>query len=529
MRRPPLLRSGRWPALTIAALATALISPTGPFASSAEAQDLVWARYGDIDSLDPHRATSTLSMQVWDQIYDTLLAFDMEGQPQPNMASGWEQSEDGLSYTFTLNEGIVCHDGSPFTAEDVKFTIDRAFDPDSASLTQTAWGPIETVEVTDDLTFRVDLASRFGAFLPFLADSFSSMICDTVDPATFGSTTAIGTGPFKLVEWVKGDTVTLEKNPDYVNFGRPLENPGPPHVDRLLVRTVPEPQTRLAALTTGEVHIAEPPFDDIPAIREAGELEIVVAENTGQNVFWEFTISRPPFDDIRARQAVAYATDPEMAIDIIYGGLSQREWCPIARGVFGNDQEFCQQFGYEYNPEKATELLAELGYGPDNPLETTMYVWTGGNRHKLAEIFQAQLAQVGINAAIEIMDIGTMNARVREQNESPDDPSPGTFDMMTWSWYDPDILYALWHSPGAYSGYSTPELDEMLELTRTTIDPEGRLQAVHNVIQYLMENAVHVGLYTPGWEWVFAVRPEVEGFVIGPFLHPQFADVQIKG
>jgi peptide/nickel transport system substrate-binding protein len=106
-----------------------------------------------------------------------------------------------------------------------------------------------------------------------------------------------------------------------------------------------------------------------------------------------------------------------------------------------------------------------------------MYVWTGGNRHKLAEIFQAQLAQVGIEASIEIMDIGTMNARVREQNESPDDPSPGTFDMMTWSWYDPDILYALWHSPGAYSGYNSPELDEMLELTRTTIDPEGRKAA----------------------------------------------------
>jgi peptide/nickel transport system substrate-binding protein len=526
MRRPPIRRGAGRAALSTAAIATAMLAL--PLAS-AQSQDLIWARYGDIDSLDPHRATSTLSMQVWDQIFDTLLAFDMDGTPGPNMAASYEESEDGLSYTFTLNEGILCHDGTPFNAEDVKFTIDRALADDTASLTKTAWGPIETVEVIDDLTFRVDLASRFGAFIPFLADSFSSMVCDTNDPATFGSTTAIGTGPFKLVSWIRGDTVTLERNPDYVNWGRPLENAGPPHVERLIVRTVPEAQTRLAALRTGEVHIAEPPFDDIPAIQAAGELDIIVADNTGQNVFWEFTISRPPFDDIRARQAVAYATDPEMAIEIIYGDLSQREWCPIARGVFGNDQEFCAQFGYDYNPEKAMELLAELGYGPSNPLQTTMYVWTGGNRHKLAEIFQAQLAQVGIEASIEIMDIGTMNARVREQNESPDDPSPGTFDMMTWSWYDPDILYALWHSPGAYSGYNSPELDSMLELTRTTIEPEARKAAVHDVIQYLMENAVHIGLYTPGWEWVFAVRPEVEGFVVGPFLHPQFADVQIKG
>jgi peptide/nickel transport system substrate-binding protein len=290
---------------------------------------------------------------------------------------------------------------------------------------------------------------------------------------------------------------------------------------------VPEPQTRLAGLRTGEIHVAEPPFDDVPAIQASGELELVVADNTGQNVFWEFTISRPPFDDIRARKAVAHATDPELAIDIIYGGLSQREWCPIARGVFGNDQEFCQQYGYPYDPEKAIELLGEIGYGPDNPLETTMFVWTGGNRHKLAEIFQNQLAQVGINVDIEIMDIGTMNARVKDENEKTEG-GPGTFDMMTWSWYDPDILYQLWHSPGAYSGYQTPELDAMLEKTRTTIDPDERLVAVQDVIRHLMENAVHVGLYTPGWEWVFAVRPEVQGFKVGAFLHPMFQDVTMK-
>jgi len=496
-------------------------------AGAGQASELVWARYGDIDSLDPHRATSTLSMQVWDQIYDTLLAFDEAGAPRPNLARSWQVSDDGLSYTLVLEEGVVCHDGTPFNAEDVKFTIDRAFDGAKPSLTKTSWGPIEAVEVIDPLTVKVSMTSRFGAFLPFLADSFSSMVCDSNAADSFGSSTAIGTGPFKLVEWVKGSAVTLDKNPDYRNFGKPVDNKGAPYIDRLVVRTVPEAQTRLAALRTGEVQIAEPPFDDIPAIKEAGELDIVVADNTGQNVFWEFTISRPPFDDIRARQAVAYATDAQMAIDIIYGGLSQREWCPVSRGVFGNDQEFCKQYGHPYDPEKAKALLAEMGYGPDKPLQTTMFVWTGGNRHKLAEIFQAQLAQVGIEAAIEIMDIGTMNARVKEQNEIKEG-GPGTFDMMTWGWYDPDILYALWHSPGAYSGFQTPELDAMLEKTRITIEPDARLKAVQEVIKYLMENAVHVGLYTPGWEWVFAVRPEVEGFKVGAFLHPMFQDVKIK-
>jgi peptide/nickel transport system substrate-binding protein len=408
---------------------------TAATAIPSQASEIVWARYGDIDSLDPHRATSTLSMQVWDQIYDTLLAFDENGAARPNLVKSWSIGEDGLSYTLKLEDGIVCHDGTPFDANDVKFTIDRAFDGAKPSLTKTSWGPINNVAVVDPLTVKVSMSSRFGAFLPFLADSFSSMVCDSNTAADFGSASAIGTGPFKLVEWVKGDQVTLDKNPQYRNFGKPVENAGPPHVDRLIVRTVPEAQTRLAALKTGEVHIAEPPVDDIPAIRKEGSLDIIVADNTGQNVFWEFTISRPPFDDIRARQAVAHATDAQMAIDIIYGGLSQREWCPVSRGVFGNDQEFCQKHGYAYDPDKAKALLAELGYGPDNPLKTTMFVWTGGNRHKLAEIFQSQLAQVGIQVAIEIMDIGTMNARVREQNEMKEG-GPGTFDMMTWGWYE---------------------------------------------------------------------------------------------
>lgn len=509
-----------------AAVAVGLFAVPGLYAQTAYAQEVIWARYGDLDSLDPHRATSTLSMQVWDQIYDTMLAFDADGMAQPHFAKSWEVSDDGLEYVFTLQDGVLCHDGTPFDANDVKFTVDRAFG-DNPSLTKTAWGPISAVEVVDPLTVKFTFEQRFGAFLPFLADSFSSIGCDSnagVD--TFGSTTAIGAGPFSLVEWVKGDQVVLDANPNYKNFGKPVENMGPPQFDRLIIRTVPEAQTRLAALTTGEVHIAEPPFDDIPAIEQAGELDIVIAENTGQNVFWQFTTSRPPFNDIRARQAVSYATDPALAIDIIYGGLSQQEWCPIARGVFGNDQEFCAQFGYAYDPDKAIELLAELGYGPDNPLETTMFVWTGGNRHKLGEIFQNQLAQVGIKAAIEIMDIGTMNARVKDDNELTEGPN-GTFNMMTWSWYDPDILYALWHSPGAYSGYTSPELDAMLEETRTTIEPEARLEKVQAVIRYLMENAVHVGLYTPGWEWVFAVRPEVEGFKVGAFLHPMFHDVTV--
>jgi peptide/nickel transport system substrate-binding protein len=156
-----------------------------------------------------------------------------------------------------------------------------------------------------------------------------------------------------------------------------------------------------------------------------------------------------------------------------------------------------------------------------------MLVWTGGNRQKLAEVFQAQLAEVDIIADIEIMDIGSLNARVRQENEKLE--GKASMDMMTWSWYDPDILYALWHSPGAYRGYTSTELDAMLEQTRTLTDPDERKAKVQEVFKYLLENGIHIPLYTPGWEWVFAVRQEVEGFKVAPFVYPVFNDVKLGG
>ena len=489
---------------------------------------LVWARYGDADSLDPQRTTTTLSWQVFDQIYDTLLAFDDNGEVVPNLAKEWTVSEDGLEATFVLNEGITCHDGTPFDANDVKYTAERAISEDNPSVTKGAWGPITSVEAVDSQTVKFNFSEPFGAFVSFMADPFSSQICDSAEELgdDFGVSAAVGTGPWKLVSWTKGDEIVLEKNADYQNFGRPIENDGAPYLDQLVVKQIPEPQTRLAGLQTGEIQvIAEPPLEELEAIEADESLNNYIAEKTGQNVFFEFTISRPPFDDIRARQAVAYATDPEAAIDIVFGDVVKREKCTVARGVLGNDQDFCEEHGYSYDPEKAKELLAELGYGPDNPLEVTLMTWVGGNREKMVQVFQNQLKQVGIEADIETMDIGTLNARVKQENET--DSGQGTFDMMGWAWYDPDILHQLWHSPGAYNGYQSPELDALLNETRTTVDSDARLAAVQEAQEYLLENAVHVPLYTPGWLWIYTTRAEVDGFKIGPFDRPLFNDVKL--
>lgn len=491
-------------------------------ASSAFAGDIVWARDGDIDSLDPHRATSTLSRQVWYQVYDSLLEFNDAGEPVPNLARSWEVAPDGKKVTFVLNEGITCHDGSEFNADDVLWTANRALAEDNPSLTKASWGPIASVKKTDEKTIVFNFSEPFGAFVPFMADQFTSMMCDSnAEKADFGVSSAIGTGPWKLASWTKGSEIVLDKNADYVNHGRPVDNSGPPFADRLVIRTMPEAQTRVAGLRTGELSVIAPPVQEIKSLQADESVEVHVAAGTGQNMFLQFAVNRPPFNDARARRAVSHAIDKDVAIKVVYGDLVERQYCPISRGVFGNDPEYCKQYDQDYDLEKAKELLAELGYGPDRPMEVIIATWTGDSRERMLQVIQNQLSQAGIKASIEVMDIGTLNARDTQENKKAD--GPGYMDLMGWTWFDPDLLYLLWHSPGAYEGFHTPELDALLEKMRTTVEPDARREVVHQAFKILLEEAGQVPIYTPGWSWLYAVSAKSPGFKIGPFNRAQFA------
>ncbi|GGA49343.1 ABC transporter substrate-binding protein [Okeania sp. KiyG1] len=490
---------------------------------------LVWARYSDSDTLDPHKSTSPLSRQIIDQIYDTLLAFDDQGKIQPNLAKEWSVSNDGQEYTFKLNENIKCHDGTTFDANAVKFTIDRAIDPETENYTTESWGPIETVEVVDDLTVTVKMSQAFSPFLRFLADPYSSMICPSAIQTynnKFGIEGVIGTGPFKFTEWTQGEQLVLEANPNYKNYGRQVENSGTPYIKKLIVKTMPEREAHLAALKSGEIHLTEPPLEEISALEEDSKFKLHTAENTGQIVFLEFVTSRPPFDDEKARQAVTYAIDPKKATEEVFAGLVKPSECPIADVMFPSDEKLCSEFSIKPDPEEAKNLLDELGYSEDEPLEITLLTWKGGNRQKVIENFQTQLEEVGIKTKLETMDIGTLNARIQQENSQTE--GNGVIDMMGWSWYDPDFLYTLWHSPGWMGGYHSDELDTLLTEMRTTTKLEEREEKVIEVQKYLLENAVMMPLYSPGWMWSYVSSSDVEGFKIGAFNRPLFNDVKLS-
>ena len=522
--------------LTVATLAIACdnnepLPPVNPPTPDIpEPETLVWGRYGDADTLDPHKTASPLSRQILDQIYETLLAFDEQGQLQPNLAKEWSVSEDGLEYTFTLNEAIKCHDGTAFDGSAVKFTIDRAINEETRNPTKESWGPIESVEVADDLTVTVKFSEPFAPFAALMADPFGSMVCPSgVNNYgdRFGIDGAVGTGPFKFVEWEQGDRLVLERNPDYKNYGRSAENAGVPFIKKLVVKTMPNSQERLAAVKSGKVHLSEPPLGEVSEIKDDGNLQFYTAENTGQIVFLEFVTSREPFNDKNARLAVAYAINSKVVSEEVLPGLVKSSSCPVGDVIYPNDSKLCDEFSLKPDAEKAKTLLTELGYSEEKPLEVTLLTWSGGKRKEAMEIFKSQLEEVGIKAEVEVMDIGALNARIKQENSLAE--GKGVIDMMGWSWYDPDFLYTLWHSPGWMGGYHSDELDVLLTEMRSTTNSEERKEKVKAVQKYLLENAVMVPLYSPGWLSNYVTTEDVEGFKIGVFNRPVFNDVKLAG
>ncbi|MFO7172468.1 MAG: glutathione ABC transporter substrate-binding protein [Bacillota bacterium] len=489
---------------------TTASTETGESASQ-EPVHIVVAQGADAVTLDPHKTNDQPSSRVMKQIYDTLVEQTEDLELKPGLATEWNQIDD-VTWEFKLRQGVKFHNGETLTARDVKFTFDRLVDPETKAPAAFLLEPVQEVQVVDDYTVRIVLKYPFAPILSHLAHTAASILNEkavTEAGEDYGSK-PIGTGPFKFVSWTKGSHIELERFDEY--WG------GPAKAQKLTFRNIPEGATRAIELETGAIDIAyniEP--QDYERLQGDPNIQLVRDMTLSTN-YIGFNVQKPPFDKLEVRQAINHAVNVDEIIEHILQNIGQKARGPISPLVWGAHPDLK---GYEYDPEKAKELLAKAGY--PNGFETTL--WTNDNpvRVKIAEKVQADLAKIGVSVKIEVVEWG----------KYLEDTAAGKHDMFILGWVtvtgDADYgLYPLFHSsqhgsPGNRTFYTNPRVDELLDKGRQSSNPEERLQAYREAQELITADAPW--LFLNVGEEVTGLAKNVKGFVMHPAGHHRLKDV----
>lgn len=507
--------------LSAACLVAALLAAPGAALAAKPGGTLVIGRPSDAISLDPHKATTAPEVWVYNNIYETLVALDEQMKVQPLLAERWERVSP-TAMRFFLRKGVTFHDGTPFNARAVKFTIDRVINPKAPARGRAWLGPVSGATVVDEHTVDILTSTPFGPLLNHLTMVF---VVGIVSPTAvekhgeeFGRN-PVGTGPFKFQEWRSNQSITLVRNDAY--WGKKA------HLDRAVFRVIPEEGARTIAYDRGDLDMllrAAPV--EMDRLRQDRRTQIV--ENPGLRVVYVgFNTSQPPMNDVRIRKAIAHSIDVKGINDYVVENAMIPARSVIATGVFGfKDTGLPEK--YAYNPDLARRLFAEVGYtrGPDGileklgkPLEVTFWGSEGRDLkdREITEAVQAQLTKAGIKVSFQRFEFGAFLTALRKEI--------GEYHLFQLGWVtmtgDGDFgLYASFHSGNIppkgtqYPRYKNPEVDRLLDEARTSLDPAVREAAYGRALELITSDVVWVPIYQTKESVV--VRTHVKGYVGHP-------------
>jgi peptide/nickel transport system substrate-binding protein len=455
--------------------------------------ELVAALSAEPDQLDPHKTTAYASFQVLENVYDTLVQPDENLEMAPALAESWETSDDQLTWTFTLREGVTFHNGDPLTADDVVFSYNRIIDEELANAYR--FDAVKSVEAVDDRTVDIKLKQPAPNLLAQIG-AFKGMAIVHEQNVTSGEVTRnpIGTGPFKLSDYTSGDSITLTANADYWD--------GEPGVGSVRFTFVSEPSVALANLQSGQVQWTDNlPPQQVESLEDGGELEI---GRVPSNDYWYFATNqaRKPFDDPRVRQALAWAIDREAITEAAKFGLATVNQTAIPE----TSTWYYDYAPYEQDPDKARQLLQEAG--ATNLTMDMMVTNEFPETVQAAQVMESQLSEVGVKLKIRTEDFGTWL----------DEQSKGNFDAFMLGWLgniDPDdFYYSQHHSSGSnnYQKYVNKELDGLLDKARTETDEGARKDLYDQAAKIIVDDASYTYLYNP--EVVQGWSSNLEGYEI---------------
>ena len=469
-------------------MTAALLAVAAPATAQTPPNVLVVGQVAEPKSLDPQAVTATNDFRILVNIYEGLVRFRKGTmEVEPALATRWTISEDGLTYTFELREGVAFHDGTPFDAEAVKFTFDRMLETDHP-LHDTGPFPlafffstIDAVSVVDPLTVEFTLQEPFAPFLSNLAYPTGLIVSPAAvtDAGKEFGRRPVGTGPFRFETWEPEDRVTISRNEDYWGAAASLE--------AVEFRPIADAAVRTAQMLSGGIDLmVEAPAGNLATFRT--DPGFTVHEEAGPHLwFLILNTTEGPFADKRVRQAVNYAINKPAIIDNVLKGSAEIAAGPIPPAFdWANDGSVEP---YPYDPERARELIREAGV---EGASLTFYVAEGGSGMldpvAMAIAIQADLKAVGLDARIETYEWNTFLSNVNPGLE-------GKADMaeMAWMTNDPDTLPflalrsdAVPDNGGFNAGYyANPEVDRLLAEARRSTDQETR-GALYRQIQQIV-------------------------------------------
>lgn len=474
--------------------------PTEPPTPPPARTQFIIAMAEEPDVMDTQQASWTAQPHTW--ISQPLVSFDMQLENLvPDLAESWEISADGKVVTWKLPEGYKYSNGDALDAQALADAWGRYKE---ISVYAEDLAPIIETNVIDETTLEV-VHDNPPAFMWFVLATDYGAPWDAAEAARVGDEQfgrkPVASGPFKLKEWVEGSHLLLERNDNYQTNMPFVENQGPPHLEEVLIRFIPEALTRLSELEAGTVDaITDVPVSEVARLQEDPEIQVLDAPTAGMS-YLVFNNQRPPFDDVQVRGAVASAINREDLVTALAGTVDP-QYAFLAPAQIGYSEEM-QQYAKDLHPsdvEAAKALLEEAGWTDTDgdgivekdgqPFTAELLVPTDDPvREKIGVVVQAQLQAIGLDASIATYE----SAYIRDLCEE------GEYDLALQrvSWNDPDILIYMVTDQGRnYPHYQNPEIEEKLVEARYIMDLEERTGTYAEVQKTLIDDVVYIPLFS---------------------------------
>ena len=457
---------------------------------------VVIASSGELSTLDPRVGVDVFSFERISVIMEPLVVFAPDLGLEPRLAESWEFSDDGLTLTFVLRQGVMFHHGREFTAEDVKYTFEWVLDPDNDAQNRPLYADIESIDTPDPYTVVFNLVKPNS----FLLNNIARM---PIVPADLGhdddfGVNPVGTGPFRFESFVRDDRLVLSAFDDYWD--------GRAAIDTVEFRAIPEDATRLLALEAGEVDMFQGGVvpRELTRIEEDPNFNVDRTPAAGYE-YLGFNLNNPPLDDVRVRQAISYLIPREAIVEQLLEGIGRPGISMITPDMpwFNPDVK-----RFDYDPERAAELLAEAGF-EGGGINLHLVLAEGPVNVRIAEVLQAELAQVGIDLDITVEEFGAMLDRVIDTDD---------YDMFLLSWngqLDPDrAMFRQFTTDGAFSSlvnYSNERVDELVSQGRLVPpDSQESIEIYQEAQAIIVEEVPYAYIYYI--EEVAVSRAEVQGW-----------------